>query len=376
MITRRALALGLATCALAAQAETPPPFTQPVSAHELETRERSLWQQADEFDRALARSGRLYDDPVLTGYVQGVMDRLFPEFAGVIRVRLVDAPQINAFALPNGSIYVHTGLVARFQNEAQLATVLAHEGAHFLHRHALQQAERVKNAAAFALVAGLLRVPLAGDVLALSSIFGFSREHEREADRVGFARLVAAGYAAEESVRTFQHLQAEIRAAGIREPFFFASHPKLQERIDTLSALVPSHSGGEAGHTRFAEKTGTLRLTALDRDLENLRYKQIILVLTDPQLRQRYPLEAGYHLGEAYRLRDEPGDTLLAEAEFRRVIERIPRHAPSHRALGVLLMKRGEPDAARMHLARYLELSPDARDRAHVEALLNRLPAS
>ncbi|MDP3123384.1 MAG: M48 family metallopeptidase, partial [Thiobacillus sp.] len=175
---RRGLSLALA-CALAlpAQAETVLPWTDAIETRELAPGEKSLWQEADEFDRALERAGRVNTDPVLTAYLQGILDRLFPEFKNRLRVRLLNAQQINAFALPNGSIYVNAGLIARFENEAQLATVLAHEGAHFTHRHSLQQAERLRNTAAFALVVAMLGVPLVGDIVVLSSMFGYSREH-------------------------------------------------------------------------------------------------------------------------------------------------------------------------------------------------------
>ncbi|MCA1924833.1 MAG: M48 family metalloprotease [Thiobacillus sp.] len=349
------------------------PWTHAVTADELDSRERSLWQEADEFDRALARAGRVNSDPVLTAYLQGIMDRLYPEFSGRLKVRLLNAQHLNAFALPNGSVYVNAGLVARFRNEAQLATVLAHEGAHFTHRHSLQQAERVRNAAAFARVAGMLGVPLVGDLLALSSMFGFSREHEREADQTGYQRLVAAGYAPRESVKTFEHLQAEIRAAGIKEPFFFSSHPKLQERIDNFTELSQNAASGETGYERFVETTAALRLASLERDLAAYRYKQVILMLTTPQARREYPPEAAYYLGEAYRLRNDAGDAERAEAEFRRALDTAPRFAPTHRALGYLYFKRGDRAAAAPLLRRYLELAPEAADRDHIAATLKEI---
>jgi len=357
------------------RAEPVAPWTHTVEPTELDTAEKSLWQEADEFDRALLRAGKLNADPALTAYLQGIMDRLYPEFKGRLTVRLLNAQQINAFALPNGSIYVNAGLIARFQNEAQLATVLAHEGAHFTHRHSLQQADRVRNAAAFALVVGLLGVPVVGDLVALSSMFGFSREHEREADAIGYQRLVAAGYAPRESIKTFEHLQAEIKAADIKEPFFFSSHPKLQERIDSFTELSRDAAGGETGYRRFVESTAPLRLTSLDADLAAYRYRQIILMLTTPEPRREYPPEAGYYLGEAYRLRNETGDAALAERELRRTVETAPQFAPAYRALGFLLYKRGDKDQAASLFRRYLELAPDATDRGYVEAALHDTPA-
>ncbi|MEQ1663243.1 MAG: M48 family metalloprotease [Thiobacillus sp.] len=369
-LTAGALALALLAPAHAADVQ---PWTQTADTRELAADEKSLWHEAAEFERALARAGKLNTDPALTAYVQGIMNRLYPEFSDRIQVRLLNAQHINAFALPNGSVYVNTGLIARFQNEAQLATVLAHEGAHFTHRHSLQQAERVRNAAAFALVAGMLGVPLVGDILALSSMFGFSREHEREADQMGYQRLVTAGYAPRESIKTFEHLQAEIKATDIKEPFFFASHPKLQERIENFTELSRDAQGGEIARERFVESTSPLRLQSLDADLAAYRYKQLILLLADPERRREYPPEASYHLGEAYRLRNDAGDLERAEREYRIAIEGTPRYAPSHRALGLLHYKRNEPALAAPLLRRYLELAPDAADHGHIAAYLKNL---
>jgi len=366
------LLIPLLVCVLTvpAHAGELPPWASAADIRELAPGEKGLWQEADEFDRALVRAGKVNDDPVLTAYLKGIMDRLYPEFGGRLKVRLLNAPQINAFALPNGSIYVSAGLVARFENEAQLATVLAHEGAHFTHRHSLQQAERVKNAAAFALVVGMLGVPLVGDIVALSSMFGYSREHEREADEIGYQRLIAAGYAPRESIRTFEHLQAEIKAADINEPFFFASHPKLQERIDNFSALAKDANSGETARERFIETTARLRLDSLEADLAAYRYKQIILILGKPESRSDYPAEASYYLGEAYRQRNESGDLDAAEREFNRVIETVPQFAPVYRALGLLHYKRGDTARAAALLRRYLDLAPTAADRGYVEYYL------
>ncbi len=371
---KRQLIMALA-CALAmpAHANEVLPWANSAETHALASSEKSLWQEADDFDRSLQRAGKINNDPVLTVYLQGIMDRLYPEFKGRFNVRLLNAQHINAFALPNGSVYVNAGLVARFENEAQLATVLAHEGAHFTHRHSLQQAERVRNAAAFALVVNMLGVPLVGDVVALSSMFGFSREHEREADEIGYQRLIAAGYAPRESIRTFEHLQAEIKATEIKEPFFFASHPKLQERIDSFTELVKDTNSGEIARERFVETTAQLRLTSLAADLAAYRYKQIILVLSKPEIRREYPPEASYYLGEAYRLRNEAGDQATAEREFNSVIETIPGFAPAHRALGLLAYKRGDKTRARAFFHRYLELAPTTEDRGHIELYLAAL---
>lgn len=369
-MSRRLLFAALLVSAAGAMADGILPWASAVNPAGLEREEKNLWADAGEFDKAMQRSGKVRQDPALTAYLQGVMDKLYPEFDGRLRVRAIDSGQLNAFALPNGSVYINTGMLARLQNEAQLATVLAHEGAHFIHRHSYQQVEHVKGAAALALIVGLAGVPLVGDIVALSSMMGFSREHETEADNIGYQRLVAAGYSAKEAPRTFEHLIAEIKALDIDEPFFFASHPKLQDRVDSFKELSKDAANGQPAYEPYVVAVRDVRLFTLQEDLDAYRYKQLILVLSDPERRREYPPEAGYFLGEAYRLRNQEGDADLAKSEYTLSLELAPRFAPSYRALGLLHYKRGEKALAAPLFKRYLELAPAAPDREYVEAYL------
>src|SRR5210317_1520757 len=107
--------------------------------------ETRLWHSAEELDDQFRKAGYIYDDAVLQSYLEAVMHKLYPEYVGSITVRIVDSPSLNAFALPNGSIYINTGMLSRLDNEAQVATILAHEGVHFTHKHSWQQRRNVKN---------------------------------------------------------------------------------------------------------------------------------------------------------------------------------------------------------------------------------------
>lgn len=369
-MTRLFLYAALILSASNTHAEAVLPWQHAVDSAGLEREEKNMWADADAFDQALARSGKARSEPALIAYLQGIMDKLYPDFGGKIKIRPINSSQLNAFALPNGSVYINTGLLARLQNEAQLATVLAHEGAHFVHRHSFQQAENVKSMSALALIVGMAGVPLVGDIVALSSMSGFSREHETEADNIGYQRLVAAGYSAKEAPRTFEHLIAEIKALEINEPFFFASHPKLQERVDNFGELSKNASNGQVGHQPYVLAIKNVRLFSLQEDLQAYRYKQLILVLSDPERRREYPPEAGYYLGEAYRLRGKEGDLELAKREYTLSIEAAPSFGPAYRALGLLHYKQGEKGLAAPLFKRYLELSPEATDREYIEAYL------
>src|SRR6202023_3035874 len=113
----------------------------------------------------------------LEAYLNDVPQRLGPSeaFAAIpFRIRVVRNPYLNAFTLPNGRIYVHTGMLARMDNEAQLATLLAHEMTHATHRHAIRGLRDRKNNLAFAV--GLNSIlPGIGSLAGLSAVSGYSR---------------------------------------------------------------------------------------------------------------------------------------------------------------------------------------------------------
>ena len=209
---------------------------------QLDAEEGRLWHSADELDQQLERADYLHENEELRVYIMSVMQKLYPEYGDAIRVQVVSSPSLNAFALPNGSIYTNTGMLVRLDNEAQLATVLAHEGVHFTHKHSWQQRRNVKNSTAFSTSFGMLTgIPALGDLMALSSMLGFSRDMEREADAEGFQRLAAAGYDVTQAPVTFEHLLAEVEALDIDEPYFFSTHPALEDRIESFNELVQQH---------------------------------------------------------------------------------------------------------------------------------------
>lgn len=362
-------------CALPAAGAKIPPFADGAALAQVTGDERRVWSQGDEIAQALARGGVIYESEPVTAYVQGVMDRLFPEFKGHIQVAIVKSAQLNAFALPNGRIYINEGLLARFQNEAQLATLLGHEGTHFTNRHGYQSELSAKDNAGFATLGGMVLPGVAAilpTLLAVTSMYGFSREMETQADVQGFARLKKAGYDVRESPRVFEHLIADIKAEDIKEPFFFATHPKLADRVANMQKLSAASTPGGAGTSSvdYAATMGMLRLDNLEHMLSMGRAKSALIMLSDSDRLWEFPPQAEYYLGEAYRLRGEEGDIKLAEAAYVKSMEVAPEFAPSYRALGVLRFKANHYADAQKYLDRYLELAPDAQDRKYVESYL------
>src|SRR2546425_4591903 len=107
-----------------------------------EVDELNLWAQAQREEEQLRKKSNLYDDPLLDECLAKIGDKLTPDDVreaggpgfkfGVLR-----DPTLNAFAMPNGRVYIHTGLLARLDNEAQLAMIVGHEMTHVTNRHAL-----------------------------------------------------------------------------------------------------------------------------------------------------------------------------------------------------------------------------------------------
>jgi beta-barrel assembly-enhancing protease len=332
--------------------------------------ERRVWHEANGHDTTIARSGQVYDDAPATAYVQGVMDRLYPEFKGKIVVRIHDSTQLNAFAMPNGSVYMNIGMLARIENEAQLAAVLAHEAVHFIEKHSFQQRVSSKNAAAFA-VSGIPFASLA----AVSSISGFSRELEREADAKGYERLVKAGYDPREAHVVFQHLADEVKSLKIEEPYFFSSHPQLTERIQGFKRLSAQHKGGgRVDALAYGNAVAAIRLDALRKDIGQNRYDSVIMVMEDPAKSRLYPPAGHYYLGEAYSRRDEKNDAGKALNAYKTAEKLAPKFAPTYMRLGMHSMKAGHKAAARRYFEQYLSLAPkDAADRGYVQQYLSSL---
>ena len=343
---------------------------------QLDAEEGRLWHSADELDQQLERADYLHEDEELRVYIMSVMQRLYPEYGDAIRVRVVSSPSLNAFALPNGSIYINTGMLVRLDNEAQLATVLAHEGVHFTHKHSWQQRRNVKNSTAFSTGFGMLTgIPALGDLMALSSMLGFSRDMEREADAEGFQRLAAAGYNVTQAPVTFEHLLAEVEALDIDEPYFFSTHPALEDRIESFNELVQQHgtTNGYRGEQTYRLQVADLQLELLQDYLELGQYQSVLLILERPEAFVRYPQSAWYYLGEAYRLRGEEEDTERSATAYATAIRLVPEFAPSWRAMGLYYMKQDDAEQAESHFDRYLELMPDASDRAYIELYRTKL---
>jgi beta-barrel assembly-enhancing protease len=186
-------------------------------------------------------------EPTLEAYINTVGKRLASQPLAESNkwpyyFRVVNDPSINAFALPGGPMYVHTGLLKAVENESQLAGVLAHEMSHVVLRHGTNQATKA-NALQLPLVLAGAVTGAKGGILGQLSQMGlglgansvllrFSRDAEKQADLLGAQIMAGAGYNPVEMARFFEKLEKE---SGSKTPQFLSDHPNPGNRVKYVS---------------------------------------------------------------------------------------------------------------------------------------------
>ena len=202
--------------------------------------------------RILASYGGAYENARLQAEIEKTVDRLVaaserPDLK--YKVTILNAPAINAFALPNGQLYITRGLVALANDKAELASVLAHEMGHVIARHAAIREEQAKQAAIIShVVNDVLSDPQMG-ALALAksklTLASFSRAQEFEADGIGVGISARAGFDPFGASRFLTDMQrnADLKAAGgntdPRALDFLSSHPATPERVQERARQCP-----------------------------------------------------------------------------------------------------------------------------------------
>jgi len=380
------LLLMLAVGCLAAACATPPPISVSEALNNGED-EKMLWRRARKEQQIINGSGLLYRDPELEIYLNRVAQKLqaFTDPADIsFDIKVVNDPNVNAVAFPNGVIYIHTGILARLDNEAQLAALLAHEMTHCTHRHSLRVIKSIDKRPGFMAVSQPLRkiamvqdlARLLGVSGSMAAVTGYTREFEAEADRVGLDLVVKAGYDPRQVMNLFEHLRQEIEIKGIKEPYFFGTHPSVDQRMENAGRwLATEFSGNEAGIKNFEIFRIRVSKLVLDNARLDLRLGRFYTAAKGVKkyLRQN-PSDAGayYLLGEIYRQQGRQDDTLKALGHFEKAIALDPSFPAPHRAIGLMHYKAGQRKLAQKYFESCLLLSPDTPDNAFIQGYLQR----
>lgn len=365
-----------------------------------------LMRMADEETAKIEQSGKVSKDMLLNEYINGLGQRLVPKDAPAglrFSFKVIEDPTLNAFALPNGAIYVHSGILARLENEAQLAAILGHEITHVIKEHSFKGMQHKKKVGMFGgVIGGVLggaaaplipNIPLSplqgqilnygGKLVVLASINGYDRNLEDEADLVGVRLMYEAGLDPREALKPFELLLKTYGDESKIENFFYGNHSRNQDRINNINKLLEKEYKAKLEGKELTINSSEFRrrTRVLVRDNAVLDYKLKRYQLAKEGLERALQVApndyiAHYHLGNVYR---ESGrtdqDIDRAIAEYKKAAEAKADYAPAYRELGMTCYRKQNYQEAIAAFQKYLELEPGVSDREQIERYIEELKA-
>ena len=344
----------------------------------------------EEIMREVRADRSYYDDPEATDYIQAMGQRLVSRGADSrqdFEFFLMQDNSINAFALPGGFVGVHTGLILAAQSESELASVMAHEIAHVTQRHiarilAQQKQSTVMSIAALAvaILAARANPEVAsaavgfGTAAGVQNMLNFTRDHEREADRVGLQILDSAGYDARSAAVFFERMQRATRIYEIGSaPSYLRTHPMTYERIADIQNRLERLPYRQVADTldfqlvraklKAELETPVQAKTFFEQSLTERRYLSeaasryglvASLVRVKDHARARKEFEALRRATGAHamvdtlgcRMRAAAADTDGAATCYRDALRAYPNHRTVTYEYADLLLRSGKADAA------------------------------
>lgn len=321
----------------------------------------------DQIMRDVLSSDEVVSDVEINDYVQALGYRLAsngPDKRQQFNFFVVQDNTINAFALPDGVIGVHTGLIIAANNESELASVLGHEIGHVVQHHlarvlAQQKQDTIINIAAFALGilaaranpqlgTGALTAASAG---AVQKQLDYTREHEQEADRVGLQILDSGGFDVRAMPAFFETLQRGTRFVEGSAPSFLRTHPVTSERIADVRGRVE-----QMQYKQVPDSAEFQYIRA--KLLANLSSPSFAISVFQGNLQEkRYTNEAAQHYGLAQALLRKP-DVDGASKQLQWLRANAPRHPMFETLAAKIEVARNNPEQAARLYATGLTMFP------------------
>ena len=306
----------------------------------------------------------LISDPIIFEYTEHLIYRL-SEYSQVkdryFKILLIDDDSLNAFAAPGGIIGVNGGLFLYSDNEGQFSSVLAHELAHLSQRHFarnvlksqdsnLASALVMVSSIAIALISNNPNAMAVGPAILQSQSLRYSRLFEKEADRVGFANLVKAGYHPESMGEMFENMNEIRRLSGDLPPEFLLTHPLSSSRIsDAFNAAenLPTE-GTKKNSLEFSLIKARLEIYYENISQNSLR-KFRERVNQDPTESNQYGLALAHQKNNNY----EESLELI-----NKLISSYPKNLVLNNTKVDFLFESGKYEDALVHVNKFLEISP------------------
>lgn len=364
--------------------------------------ERPSFSDADEEKMARANaqkfeaSNKIWADPLLDAYLNGLMQKVLAvahprPFQYTIRV--VSDGSINAFTFGGGVLYIHAGLLARMENEAQFMMVLAHEIAHVTQRHIPRGIEGsygiqlLGQIAASAASASGRTASIPPELLQKTyeysmnaAVSGHGRSHETEADVVGLEYLVKTGYDPREAPKTFQVLLEEYGDKGAVENFFYGSHPTNQARIAHLSELIGTQYADVAQRPNlvinsddYKQRTRALVVLAAQHNYKAKRFNTAAALFNRALESKGDDPTSHYFLGKIAMETGGAAGADKAIGHFNTALKVNSRFVEPYRELGLAYYLKKDSANALRAFERYLALNPSAADAGPIRGYIDEL---
>lgn len=212
-----------------------------------------------EFQKVMHRYFTLVEDPVISGYVEQIGNKLLnviPSQPFDYKFYVIKEEVYNASAFPAGHIFINSGLLADLQSVDELAGILAHEIGHAVSRHISERIERSKKidlATLAGVVAGIMIGAATGEAAALQALtigsaaagqtatLAYSRENEAEADQLGIQYMTRAGYNPAGLLAALKRIRSRQWFGSEQVPTYMMTHPAIESRITWIDAWMAAH---------------------------------------------------------------------------------------------------------------------------------------
>jgi predicted Zn-dependent protease len=274
------------------------------------------------------------------------------------RFFVINNSQINAFAVPGGYIYLHSGLILKTRDAHELASVVAHELAHVKERHMSRQMKKstplnLATLAAIFLSRGAPAVATGAAAISQTLQLKYSREFEREADRFGTLYMYQAGYGPEGMISFFETLLKEQQIFASSLPPYLHTHPLTIERINAIDSLIHSQ---RLQRKERAPEDDFHRIQVLVT-AEAGRQEEVLSIY-----KQRVEKDAGnpihyYDLGLVYRHYGQFNEAIDAQ---QKALELAPQDVRFQRDLASLFIQLDHLNEAEALLEKAEQLTPES----------------
>jgi predicted Zn-dependent protease len=316
---------------------------------------------AREFRREAKKYFKFVTHPEVQRYIDRLGQRLLMASGPQpydYRFFVVEDQQLNAFAVPGGSIYFFSGLLERAKSTAEVAGVLGHEMIHVKGRHMARSsgldATSVLSLLAMVLMArsgaGAQAAGVVGQAISATRQLAYSRQLELEADTLGARYMAAAGFDPRGALGFLKTLDEDRALNPINVPAYLMSHPLTQERVANMEQVI--RSLGAVSHA--PEQADPLKKVQIVLRVER-RDDTVLAQYERLAVEQPRSGEAYHLLGFCRHLR---GQLQEAQNAYERALELLPNDAGLLRDLGRLYTQLGYPDKAQAALQASLQLQP------------------